>query len=137
MLSRECAALQEIQKKIRHLSGAPGLAAGQTVMTCSIGGAQGATRPSEVATVGSRPMNAGSGSCPPLVLLVLAVVLLLSSGRAGQPCVLVLSFSSCPPVVPFLTPAWPRLPASPDLVLRLFSSGPPACPLVVLLLWQR
>ena len=34
-----------------------------------------------------------SSSCPSLVLLVLAVVLLLSSGRSGQPCV---PLFSCP-----------------------------------------
>ena len=36
-----------------------------------------------------------SGSCPPLALLVLACVLLLSFDRVGQPCVLFLSFA-CP-----------------------------------------
>ena len=84
------------------------------------------------------PMIAMSGACPPLVLLVLAVVLLLSSGHAGQ----IVSSScppgacgSCPPVVLFLScapflPSW--CPPNPLFAACSQSSSRCHCPVEAL-----
>lgn len=97
----------------------------------------------KLATVSGTPLNPVSGSRPPLVLLVLAGVLLLSSGRAGQPCVLFLSSwflslvflvsFSCPPGVLFLSPWRLQLLCCCPLA-ALANTNTSRCPPLVLLI---